>query len=256
MINFENAEKEFLKYINQFNLQDKKMERKKLHSFRVMKNSEILAQKLQLSQEETDVARLIGLLHDIGRFEQYEKAEKFLNEKEFDHGNYGEFLLKKDNYIEKYISDKKYIPIILKAVKNHNKYKIEKGLTQKEEMFCKLIRDADKLDILYEAVFIYWTDKKEIENIENSKINKKIEEDFKRQQEVKKIGNEQFDSVNHLLILLSYIYDTNYKETMKIIYEKQSVEKILKRFNFKNEETKEKMKEMKKIIEQYINSKI
>ena len=256
MINFENAEKEFLKYINNFNLEDEATNRKKLHSFRVMKNSEILAKKLNLNKEEVELAKLIGLLHDIGRFEQYDRAKKFLNENKFDHGNYGEFILKQDNYIEKYISNKKYIPIILKAVKNHNKYKIEEGLTNKEEMFCKLIRDADKLDILYETVCIYWKSEKEVENIENSKISKNIEEQLKKQEEIKKQGNEKFDSADHLLIILSFIYDINFKETFEIIQKPQYISKMLKRFNFKDKETAEKMKNMEEIIEQYINSKI
>lgn len=256
MINFENAEKEFLKYINNFNLEDEATNRKKLHSFRVMKNSEILAKKLNLNKEEVELAKLIGLLHDIGRFEQYDRAKKFLNENKFDHGNYGEFILKQDNYIEKYISNKKYIPIILKAVKNHNKYKIEEGLTNKEEMFCKLIRDADKLDILYETVCIYWKSEKEVENIENSKISKNIEEQLKKQEEIKKQGNEKFDSADHLLIILSFIYDINFKETFEIIQKQQYISKMLKRFNFKDKETAEKMKNMEEIIEQYINSKI
>ena len=256
MINFENAEKEFLKYINNFNLEDEATNRKKLHSFRVMKNSEILAKKLNLNKEEVELAKLIGLLHDIGRFEQYDRAKKFLNENKFDHGNYGEFILKQDNYIEKYISNKKYIPIILKAIKNHNKYKIEEGLTNKEEMFCKLIRDADKLDILYETVCIYWKSEKEVENIENSKISKNIEEQLKKQEEIKKQGNEKFDSADHLLIILSFIYDINFKETFEIIQKQQYISKMLKRFNFKDKETAEKMKNMEEIIEQYINSKI
>ena len=256
MINFENAEKEFLKYVNKFDLKDEATNRKKWHSFRVMENSEMLAKKLKLNKEETEVAKLIGLLHDIGRFEQYGKDKKFLSEEKFDHGNYGEFLLKKDNYIKKYISDKKYIPIILKAVKNHNKYKIEEGLTKKEEMFCKIIRDADKLDILYESVYIYWNNEKEIKNIENSKINSNIEEQFKKQEEIKRQGNEKFDSVDHLLMILSFIYDINFKETFEIIENEQYINKMVKRFDFKDKETAEKMKNNEKVIEQYINLKI
>lgn len=47
----------------------------------------------------------------------------------------------------------------MNAIKNHNKYKIEDGLTSKEEFFAKLIRDADKIDILYECEknLLEWT---------------------------------------------------------------------------------------------------
>ena len=40
----------------------------------------------------------------------------------------------------------KYDEIIKKAIYTHNKYKIEDGLNELEELHCKIIRDADKLD--------------------------------------------------------------------------------------------------------------
>ena len=123
-------------------------------------------------------------------------------------------------------------------------------------MFCKLIRDADKLDILYETVCIYWKSEKEVKNIENSKISPNIEKQLKKQEEIKRQGNEKFDSADHLLIILSFIYDINFKETFEIIENEQYINKTLKRFDFKDKETKEEMKEIEKEIEQYINSNI
>ena len=61
-------------------------------------------------------------------------------------------LLIKD--IRKYIENDKYDEIIRKAIKNHNKFEIEKRLTEKELIFAKIIRDADKIDIIYESVEI------------------------------------------------------------------------------------------------------
>ena len=75
---------------------------------------------------------------------------------------------------------------------------------------------------------------------------------MKKQAEIKRQGNEKFDSADHLLMILSFIYDINFKETFEIIENEQYINKMLKRFDFKDKETKEKMKEIEKEIEQYI----
>ena len=45
--------------------------------------------------------------------------------------------------------DKEDYQVVYTAIKNHNKFVIESNLTERELLFSKLIRDADKLDILY-----------------------------------------------------------------------------------------------------------
>ena len=119
-------------------------------------------------------------------------------------------------------------------------------------MFAKLIRDADKLDILYEGTQIYWNTQREKESVENSKISVKIEQQFKAERPVKKYGNERNDTVDGLLILLSYIYDINFKETLRIINKEDYVNKILNRFEFKDDKTKEQIENLRKILLRYI----
>ena len=45
------------------------------------------------------------------------------------------------------IFTEQYDCIIYKAINNHNKFEIERGLSERELLHCKIIRDADKLDI-------------------------------------------------------------------------------------------------------------
>ena len=52
-------------------------------------------------------------------------------------------------------------------------------LSKEEILFSKIIRDADKLDILYEGAEIFWKSEEEVERVENSKINVKVEQQFK-----------------------------------------------------------------------------
>ena len=147
-INMENAKEEFIKYTENYDLTDENLGGKQKHSLRVMQISEEIARDLKLNQEEIKLAALIGLLHDIARFEQYTKYKTFRDLDSIDHGDYGAKILEKE--IRKYIELPQYDEIIIKAVKNHNKYKMEDGLSEKEELFAKIIRDADKIDILFE----------------------------------------------------------------------------------------------------------
>ena len=120
-MDIEKAQKEFIKYTEKYDLSDVNIKRKQEHSIRVMKISKRIAEGMKLAQEEIDIATLIGLLHDIARFEQYTKYHTFKDAESIDHGDLGAEILKKD--IKKYIETDEYDELIQLAVKNHNKYK-------------------------------------------------------------------------------------------------------------------------------------
>ena len=67
MIDLINCKNEFIKYTEQFDLNIQGIKRKQLHSLRVMEKCKKIVESLNLSQEEVEVATLIGLLHDIGK---------------------------------------------------------------------------------------------------------------------------------------------------------------------------------------------
>ena len=54
-----------------------------IHTYHVADNAREIAKKLNLSKEDIELAELIGLLHDIGRFEEL-KITKELNSVKFD----------------------------------------------------------------------------------------------------------------------------------------------------------------------------
>jgi len=130
-INIGKAEKNFLKYTENYDLENDNIKRKQQHSLRVMQISTQIAKGLKLSEEEINLATLIGLLHDIARFEQYTQYKTYRDVDSIDHGDYGVQILEKD--MRKYIETDQYDEIIKKAIKNHNKYQIEEGLNKTEE---------------------------------------------------------------------------------------------------------------------------
>lgn len=252
VIGIEKAKKEFIKYTDKFDLKDENIEKKQKHSIRVMEISKEIATKLKLTNEEIEIATLIGLLHDIGRFEQYTQFKTYKDSESFDHGDYGVEILEAD--IRKYIKTNQYDEIIKKAIKNHNKYKIEEGLTKEQELFAKIIRDADKLDIFYEAIDIYW--KSETNAIENDKMDNIVENQFKQLEQIDKGRNYKRNSVNKIVTIIAFIFDINFKESFTILKKENYIDKIINKFTFKDEETKNKMEEIRKIANEYIEEKI
>lgn len=252
-INLNKAQKEFLKYTEQFDLKNENIKRKQLHSLRVMKISKEIATKIGLAENDIDLATLIGLLHDIARFEQYTQFQTFRDLESFDHGDYAIKILEKD--IKKYIETPEYDDIIKVAIKNHNKYQIEEGLNDTELLFAKIVRDADKLDILYEAVEIFWNG---IENeINSSKISENILVQFKNNKQIKREKNRSnVQIIDEVINVISFIFDINFKESLKILEKEDYINRILDRFNFEDKETKINIEEIRNIANRYVKNNI
>ena len=142
----ENAVIEFNKYVDNFDRTSEKINLKYQHSLAVMGLMKELAFRLELSKEDIELSGLIGLLHDIGRFVQLRETNSF-KDSILDHAIIGADYLFKEGHIRDYIEDTKYDSIIEKAIRNHNKLKIDDGLNERELLFSKMIRDMDKVDI-------------------------------------------------------------------------------------------------------------
>ena len=251
MVDLENAKKEFKKYISNYDINNPNIERKIGHSYRVAKISKKIAETLNLEKEEREVAELIGLLHDIGRFEQQTIYKTYEDIKSIDHGELGVKILKEKEYIRKYIKNNQYDEIINKAIFNHNKYKIEQGIkNQKTLMFCKIIRDSDKLDILYEAIEIFWKNKTKIKD----GISKKVIKDFKDEKLI--LNQDKVTQLEKAIGIISFIYDINYIESFKIIKENDYINKIMDKFEIENNKVKEEFEEIRRIANKYIENKI
>ena len=140
---------EFKKYVANFNMNLDGIKRKYNHSIRVMNLSIKYAKRLNYTESEIELAGIIGLLHDIGRFEQYQQYQSFNDEETFNHATYGAKILFDEGLITKFTNRKEDYDLIRFAIENHNKLKIEPTNNKRYLTFAKLIRDIDKLDIVY-----------------------------------------------------------------------------------------------------------
>ena len=82
------AQQEFESYLNGYDRENDRIKLKIIHTYGVVKQAEELAGRMHLSAEDTDLARLIALLHDIGRFEQLKRYDSF-EPGTMDHAAYG-----------------------------------------------------------------------------------------------------------------------------------------------------------------------
>ncbi len=253
MIDLEKAEIEFDNYAKNYDIDNENINLKFYHSHKVENIAGEIAKSINLSEEEIELAKLVGLLHDIARFEQYTRFQTFSDLKSIDHGDYGVEILKQNDFIRKFIDTDEYDNIIFKAVKNHNKFKIEDGLTEKELLYSKIARDADKIDIFFEVFTTFYTDQHERNAFESELISEEIfEEVLKHTLLLYKPNATKMDSY---IAMLCLTFDLNFKYSYEIMQKEDYINKIINRFNFKNEETRKKIEIIRNEINNYIQSK-
>ena len=121
MIDFVKAKNAFSQYLKQYDVSDGSIKMKIKHTYEVIYKSKYIAKALNLEEEDIQLAKLIALLHDIGRFEQIKETKDFSDNKSFDHADYGGHILFNEGFIRNFIEDHQYDELIKIAIINHNK---------------------------------------------------------------------------------------------------------------------------------------
>ncbi len=137
----------FTNYIfNNYDMNNGLISLKYYHSLRVAKLMEVLASKLDLTDKDQLLAFKLGLCHDLGRFYEVTRMGKF-KDTVFDHGSHSNKILYNDSFID-YMDVDEHL-LFRKAIYNHNKKDVTNDLNKRENLFVNLLRDADKIDILW-----------------------------------------------------------------------------------------------------------
>ena len=253
---FQKTEKAFKEYLKNYNVEDGSIALKVRHTYEVVRKSEHIATGLNLDKENIELAKTIAILHDIGRFEQI-KIYKEFNDKKIEHAEFGIKVLFEDNLIRKFVEDKKYDEIISKAIYNHNKFKIEDNLSDVELLHCKIVRDADKLDNFrvkqedkMENIFPKIYNEKTI-NYEN--ISTKVYEDFMRHKCIKL--DDRKTIVDYWVCVIAFIFDLNFDISLQYVKEKNYINTLIDRIQYKNSDTKQKMEDIRKCAKEYIDNR-
>ena len=251
MIDISNIRKRFNEYIDKYDNQDEdSFKLKVVHTVNVALNAEKIATEMNLSEEDINLAILIAYLHDLGRFEELKTMSGFDSVRN-DHALFASKILFEGGLIRDFIEDDSYDEIIRKAIENHNKLAIEPGLNERELLHAKIIRDADKLD--------------------NFRVNKVSSIESRFPNRFKTIDDNVYNSIlnnecvdihdrvyplDYWLCVLAFVFDLSFKETLKIVKDNDYMNVLIDRFNYTNEDTKNKMETIRNILNEYINEKL
>lgn len=257
MIDLQKARIAFKEYLSNFDNQDNPgFNLKVVHTYHVVDNAVMISKKQGLSEEDTNLAALIGILHDIGRFDELKNLKKF-DSVGNDHAMFASKILFEEGLITNFIDTDKYNNIIKKAIENHNKKQIEDGLSDKELLHAKIIRDADKLDNYrvkqeekIENIFPGIVNSKE--ELENSLISDNVYNSVMKEECVD-IKDRKYP-LDYWICVLAFTFDLNFKETLSIVKENNYIDILIDRFNYNN--CKEKMNKIRNVLNDYIEKRL
>ena len=236
MINIEHAKAEFVKYTDSFNSNNPLINLKVKHTLRVVEVAEKIAADLNLSEEDKQLASLIGLLHDIGRFEQATKYGTFQDKLSINHAELGINILFEDNLIRRFIETSVYDDLIKTAIFNHNRHHIDPKLADQALLHTKIIRDADKVDILS---ILSRNESGAVDFNTQCLLSDAILDDIMN--EINTSVRHIITNVDHQIYSLSYIYDISFPITLKMIKDNKYFDKIVESTKCGNPVTDQKL---------------
>lgn len=276
VINRENVINAFAEYVRNYDPSDEKIKLKIDHTYRVAGLCQRIAESLGLSEPDVDIAWLIGMLHDIGRFEQIRRFGTFNDVQSVDHAEFGADLLFKEGLIRKFAegyyeecelarSGNEEAEQIIKnnehhnkdtgllelAIRQHNKYRVKEDLTERQRMFCDILRDADKVDIFkvnadipMEIIYDVTT-----EELKSGVISKEVLESFYKRETVLKSVRKS--AVDHIVGHISLLFELVYKESYRQAKEQGYVYKLL---DFKSDvpEVNAEFYNMRKYVDEFL----
>ena len=329
-INRKNVINAFAEYVRNYDPSDEKIKLKIDHTYRVAGLCQRIAESLGLSESDVDIAWLLGMLHDIGRFEQIRRFGTFNDAKSVDHAEFGADLLFKEGLIRKFaegyyeecelarsgneeagqaysrqkdcqecklnsrqgncllaqsdnqsgycqgerkikeflvnndattVDDEQIIKnnehhnkdtgLLELAIRQHNKYRVKEDLTERQRMFCDILRDADKVDIFkvnadipMEIIYDVTT-----EELNNGIITKEVLESFYKKETVLK--SVRRSAVDHIVGHISLLFELVYKESYRQAKEQGYVYKLL---DFKSDvpEVNAEFDDMRKYVDEFL----
>ena len=201
---------------------------KKAHSYRVAENARWLAVKLKQDAEGEKIAFLAGLFHDIGRFKQLVEYNTFHDQKSVDHADYAVDILREKEILNALDSEIK--ELIFTTIFMHNKFELTKKLSERELLYSRILRDADKLDIL-KVLVDYYTSRNQPANHtltwelpKGSGVSKPVAKEVLAGKLVSK--SEVRSEIDVKVMQLSWIYDLNFRPSIEYLLENRFLEKI------------------------------
>ncbi len=278
-INREKALTAFKEYTDRYDSSRDMIRLKIEHTYRVCGLCQQIAKSLKLSEEEVDIAWLTGLLHDVGRFEQQRVYGTFSDAVSIDHAKYGARILFGEIWEQKtgisagseeslpegiqadagitirdFVEDASEDQLLWTAVFYHSAYRIPEGLDERTAMFCHILRDADKIDILKVNVDFPL---EEIYNVSTEvlyrgEVTPEVMESFDEEHAV--LRSLKKTAVDNVVGHISLVYELVYPESCHIVKQQGYLDKLMS-FESKNPQTRKQFAHIREHMQAYLESK-
>ena len=203
---------------------------KEKHTGYVTANCVELAKFLKLPTHDAQLAEIIGLFHDVGRFRQYSIYKTFNDADSEDHADLGLKVIEELEFFRE-LAAQDY-ELVKFAIGNHNKKTVTPTDDDRKILFAKIIRDADKLDI-YRVLEPFLAQENADKMPQFIKAGSRLVADISPDFVENFMTGEQADyrkirtNGDRKIVRLMWIYDINFSWTMRKIVERGYIEKIV-----------------------------
>jgi putative nucleotidyltransferase with HDIG domain len=185
-----------------------------------------IAHSLNLDTEYCYLAEIVALLHDIGRFEQYIRYHTYSDRKSEDHAKLGVEVMAQTGVIKEFTPYEQ--DLIRTIVAHHNRASLPQSDDQKFLLLLKLLRDADKIDILHVVTEHYaGYSRNQAINIglpDTPEISKKIVNSIQK----RRLANvHDMKTLNDFKLLqVSWVFDLNFTRTFQVFRQRRYLDKL------------------------------
>lgn len=227
----------FAEYTSKYNASDPKIKLKIDHTYRVAALAERIAKTVAGVSIDADLAWTMGMLHDIGRFEQVKRYGTFVDSESVDHAALGISILFDEGLLDSFgeFSEKER-ELIRISIANHNKFRIPEGMDDLTTAYCNILRDADKIDILrvncdtpLEDIYNVTT-----EELKKAAVSEEVKKGFLERHTV--LRSLKHTPVDNLVGHICLVFELVYPVSTQIAKEQGYVDKLLQ-FDSDNPDT-------------------
>ncbi|MBP7462620.1 MAG: HD domain-containing protein [Candidatus Delongbacteria bacterium] len=205
---------------------DSALSLKKIHTENVVLNSLELAEAMNLNRGARRLVDVMATLHDVGRFEQYARYGTYSDLKSEDHARLGLEIVEKNNVLHRLPYRER--EMVRMAIAYHSAAVLPSLHDLESILYLKLLRDADKIDILrvvtdhYDGLNV--VEAIEIELPDRPDVSDRVVESLKagrivKIQDVKTLSDFK-------LLQISWVFDLNFKRSFEIINERRYLERL------------------------------
>ncbi len=254
-IDREKVKTAFYKYVCDYDINNVKIKLKLDHTYRVADMCDAISDDLELDAEDSDIAWISGMLHDIGRFEQLKRFNTFKDSISCDHAELSADILFKDGNIKLFTGDDRHNALIEKVIRLHNKYMLPEDLTERELMFANILRDADKIDILKVTCDTPRTEIYDLpeEAFKTASITPAVYDDVMSEHNVNRAHSAT--PIDSVVSHIAFVFGIVYEESLRQIKSQGYLEKIMS-YESDNPETAESLATIRDKVHKYIERRL